>query len=100
MVFKLMEGFQNHHKISMPNFFKSKAGAEAKNDEENAKILNEHFHTLFNSQVEIDPTVLDEPPQCNINHTLGNIPSKSEIKDAIKQWPTTKLRVSQAYPPI
>jgi hypothetical protein len=38
MVFKLMEGFQNHHKISILQNFKSKAGAEARKDEEKAKI--------------------------------------------------------------
>ncbi len=72
MVFKLMEGFQTHHKLSMPKNFKSKAGVEAKTDKDNAKILNTHFHSLFSSQVKIDATVLNECPQCEINHTLGD----------------------------
>jgi hypothetical protein len=100
MVFKLMEGFQTHQELSMPKKFKSKACVEAKTDEDNAKILNTHFHSLFNSQVKIDTTVLDKLPQYEINHTLGDLPSKSEIKNAIKKWPMINFQASQNSPRI
>ena len=83
MVFKLMEGYQKHHRNILPKNFKSKAGIEAKNDADNATILNEHFHSLFNSQVQIDITVLDELKQHETIHELGNPPSFNEVKSAI-----------------
>jgi len=57
MVFKLMEGFQSHHRNYLPSNFRNKNGVEAKTDTENAQILNAHFQSLFNSKVQIDPTV-------------------------------------------
>jgi len=56
MDFKLMEGFKKHHRSYLPKNFKSKNGSEAKNEDDNAAILNKHFHCLFNSQVQVDPT--------------------------------------------
>ena len=43
--------------------YAKKTGVEAKNDANNATILNEHFYSLFNSQLQIDATVLDELKQ-------------------------------------
>ena len=83
MVFKLMVGFTSHHRKYMPKNFKSKNGVEAKTDEQNATILNNHFHSLFNSQVQIDPTVLNALPQHSICHELGVTPTPNEIKSAI-----------------
>jgi hypothetical protein len=83
MIFKLMERFQGHHRTHLPSNFKNKNGIEAKNDDDNAVILNAHFHTLFNSQVEVDPTVLDNLPQLPIQHDLGEAPTANEIKSAI-----------------
>ena len=83
MVLKLMEGFQKHHRTVLPRNFKSKTGVEAKNDADNATILNEHFHSLFNSQVQFDTTVLDELKQHDTIHELGNSPSFNEVKSAI-----------------
>ena len=83
MVFKLMEGFQGHHRTHLPSNFKNANGIEVKNDDDNAVILNAHFHTLFNSQVEVDPTVIDNLPQLPIQHDLGEAPTANEIKSAI-----------------
>jgi hypothetical protein len=54
LVFKLMEGFQSHHRAYIPKKFKNKSGIGAKDDEGNAKILNTHFYSLFNSKVQVD----------------------------------------------
>ena len=83
MIFKLMEGFQSHHRNYLPSNFRSKNGIEAKNDTDNAQILNAHFQSLFNSEVQIDPTVLNNLPQQNIAHDLGNVPTAHDIKKAI-----------------
>jgi hypothetical protein len=71
MVFQLMEGFQKHHRNDLPKKFKSKSGIEAKNDTDNARILNDHFHTLFNIQVRIDISVLNDLRQHETIHELG-----------------------------
>jgi hypothetical protein len=83
MVFKLMEGFQKHHRTHLPSNFKNKNGIEAKNDDDNAAILNSHFHSLFNSNVQVDPTVLNDLPQHEIKYELGETPTASEVKNAI-----------------
>mmetsp|Transcript_1493 Transcript_1493/g.2313 ORF Transcript_1493/g.2313 Transcript_1493/m.2313 type:complete len:881 (+) Transcript_1493:452-3094(+) len=83
MVFKLMEGFQGHHRNYLPPNFRNKNGIEAKNDADNAQILNSHFQSLFNSEVQVDMTVLDNLPQYNIVHNLGDVPTHHEIKKAI-----------------
>jgi hypothetical protein len=75
MIFKLMEGFQGHHKTHMPRNFKTKPGKEAKGDKENAQILNKHFHSLFNSETKVDTTVLDRLPQYEKAHQLDGTPT-------------------------
>ena len=83
MVFKLMEGFQKHHHTYLPANFKNKKGIEAKTDSDNANILNSHFHSLFNSDVQVDPSVLDEIPQHAVKTELGVLPTAKEVKSAI-----------------
>jgi hypothetical protein len=90
MIFKLIEGFQNHHKVFIPKNFKSKSGIIAKTDEENANILNSHFQSLFNSQIEPDFSVLDELPQHKAELDLDKWPTKAEIESAIKQMADDK----------
>jgi len=66
VVFKLMEGFQNHHKTKMPKNFKNKNGVEAKCDKDNANILNSPIYSLFNSGTEADPLALEDFPQYKV----------------------------------
>lgn len=56
MVFKLIEGFQSHHQNYLPSNFRNKNGVEAKTDNDNAKILNAHFQSVFNSEYQLDST--------------------------------------------
>ena len=90
MVFKLMEGFTKHHHMYHPTNFKYKNGIEAKNDNENAEILNIHFNSLFNSQVQADFTVLNNLPQYEIKHDLGKKPTPTEVQKAINSMPYDK----------
>jgi hypothetical protein len=83
MVFKLMEGFQSHHKTYIPKNFKNKSGIEAKNDTDNAKILNTHLYSLFNSKVQVDYSVLENKPQRETASQLDKAPSEKEIRSAI-----------------
>ncbi len=90
MIFKLMEGFQKHHKVYMPKTFKFKNGIEAKCDKDNARILNSHFHSLFYSEVEVDMTVLEELPQYEVKQELGEAPTHAEVISAIKSMACDK----------
>ena len=80
MVFDLMEGFSTHHHIFCPTNFKYKNGTEAKNDRDNSDILNSHFSSLFNSQVNIDYSVLDNLLQ----HEIKNM--NMEIHQLLKKY--------------
>jgi hypothetical protein len=79
-----MEGFQIHHRVHRPKNFKSKAGIDANNDNDNANILNTHFYSLFKSQVRVDESVLEGIPQRETANELDGTPSIKEIKNAIK----------------
>ena len=85
-----MEGYQKHHRKILPKNFKSKSGIEAKNNADNATILNDHFHSLFNSQVQIDVTVLEHLPHYETIHDLGNPPMFNEVKSAINSMKYNK----------
>ena len=51
---------------------------------DNARILNSHFHSLFNSEVEVDMTVLEELPQYEVKQELGEAPTHAEVMSTIK----------------
>jgi hypothetical protein len=58
MVFKVMECFQSHHKAFIPKNFKNEAGKEVQSDVENERILQGHYHNLFNHCAEVDYSAL------------------------------------------
>jgi hypothetical protein len=80
MIFRLMDGFQTHHRTNVEKIFKSKNGKVATNGLENAEILKDHFTSLFNSQTRVDFSVVDEIPNHISQQILGEVPSKTEIK--------------------
>ncbi len=81
MIFKLMEGFQTHHRKCVEKNFKYRSGKVAKKCEENAEILK---------AVEVDFSVIDEIPAHEIQQKLGVTPSKKEIKKAISKMANNK----------
>ena len=83
MVFKLMEGFQSHHKTLIPRNLKNKAGIEAKDENENVKILRDHYHSLFNRHAEVDYAVLNKIPRHETQHHMGTVPTWTEVKKAV-----------------
>ncbi len=56
---------------------------EAKNDADNVKILREHYHNLFNCHAEVDLSVLDNIPKHEVQHHMGNVSTRTEIKKAV-----------------
>ncbi len=83
MMFKLIEGFQTHHKRTTEKNFKFRDGMIAKDSDKNAKILKAHFSELFDSQVEIDMTVLEDILKHKVQHKLGGMPTAVEVRRAI-----------------
>lgn len=72
-----------------------KNGIKANCDKDDVSILNSHFHALFNSKVEVYPTVLEGFTQYEIDHDLGETPTRAEITSVIKACPVTKPLVNQ-----
>ena len=58
MIFKLIKGFQGNHCSFCQKSFKNKKGKRAKNNNENAKILKEHYKEVINRSVPVDLSVL------------------------------------------
>jgi hypothetical protein len=83
-IFKLMEGFQSHHKNSVPKNLKDSHGKEAATNDQNLKIISDHCKKGFNNHAQIDPTVIDEIPQLPIQCEIGDAPTLNEIKKSIK----------------
>ena len=54
------------------------------------KILSEHFHHLFKSHAQVDPTVLNKLQQHQAAHEVGHPPTFNEVKSAITSMHLTK----------
>ena len=77
------------HRSTVPNF-KNKEGKVAKNDNENAKILKDHYQEVFNRSVPVDLSVLQGIIQLPSAEEYGAAPSKKEIKIAINNMKNNK----------
>jgi hypothetical protein len=88
----------------MPKSFESKTGIAAKCDDDNMQIPNSHFHSLFNSEIEVDLPLYDiaheldaTPTHTNITNGITSIvydkaPGQSKlIMDMIKNVPPSAL---------
>ena len=91
MIFKLIEGFQGHHFLVCQKNFKNKTGKVAKNDNENAKILKNHYKEVFNRSVPVDLSVLEGIKQLPWVEEYGATCSKKEIKIAISSMKSNKV---------
>jgi hypothetical protein len=83
MIFRLLEGFQKHHKNCIPRNLKSTKGFEAVTDEDNAVIVKEHYQEVFNRRAEVDLTILEEIPHHPTQEQLGNTSTNLGIRNAI-----------------
>ena len=82
-MFKLIEGFQGHHRTFNQKNFKYQRGKMATNNEENANILHTHYHVVFNGRADIDYSVLKEIKQCLNSPELGMAPTPNKILSAL-----------------
>jgi hypothetical protein len=89
-VFKLMEGFQTHHRKTIEKNFKFKDDRIAKKSDESTEILKAHFPELFNSQVGIDIAVLEDIPKHEVQQKLGDMLTAAEIKKTISKMANNK----------
>ena len=83
-MFKLIKGFQGHHRMFNHNKFKDQRGKMATNNEENANILCTYYHAIFNRSANIDYSVLKEIKQHDTSPELGMAPTPKEILSALK----------------
>jgi len=83
-MFKLIEGFQGHHRTFNQKNCKDQRGKMATNNEENANILHTHYHAVFNRRADIDYSILEEIKQHDNSPELGMAPTPNEILSALK----------------
>ena len=89
-IFKLIGGFQDHHCSFCQKNFKNKKSKVAKNDNENAEILKNHYKEVFTRSVPVDLSVLKGIKQLPLVEEYGAAPSKKEIKIAISSIKNNK----------
>ena len=90
MVFKLIEGFQGHHRQFSQKIFKDQNGHIALTNTENAKILRKHYHKVFNCSVPVNMTVLNLIQQHFTAYSLGDPPTDKDIFGAIQGMKNNK----------
>ena len=54
MIYKLMEGFQGHHKKMREIFMKDKSSKKATNTNENAGIVEDYFNAVFYNHADME----------------------------------------------
>ena len=84
MVFKLMEGLQKYHHTYLPANFKNKSGIKAKTDNDNTDLLNSHFYSLFDSEEQVNPSVLEKKAKHDIKNKLLKKSCASSLQNASK----------------
>jgi hypothetical protein len=82
MVFKMIEGFQSHHKSFVPEMFKNSKG---KTPKDSTKKLKSYWPNTFNRHADFDETVLKGIQVYATMDSFGQTPEKIEIKAAIKR---------------
>ncbi len=79
MVFRLMDGFQKHHRKATQKLFKNQKGKVAINPKDYRNVES-HWNTVFNRHATDDENIVDEIQQLPVQYSLGIVPKKSEIK--------------------
>ena len=98
-LFQGLKAIFGPRKSSYPSV-KSKDGKSVITDPD--KILDrwvEHFDGVLNQPSDFDPTVLEEIPQWEINHSLADEPTLDEVEKSIKQLASGKAAGADGIPP-
>jgi len=90
IVFKIIEGFNTHHKKYSPKNFSNSKGDVTKNNSKNLEIPKEHLHPIFNSSSETNPSIINEILQRPIANNLNFAPTIKEVKFALKKMKNNK----------
>jgi len=90
MIFELRDGFQTHHREYGGQWFKNQKWKIANDKSENAKHIKEYYRTIFNRNLVVDPSILNDLAQFPINVNMGNAPTIQEVRNAIQKWRMTK----------
>ena len=90
MIFKLRDGFQTNHREYGGQPFKNQKGKIANDKSENTKYIEEHYQTIFNRKLPVDPSILDDLVQHPINVNIGNVPTIQEVRITIQKMKNNK----------
>ena len=85
-----MEGYQGHFRMINKKKFQAKDGTIATDNKSNVRILKNHYHKVFNRQVEVDESILEQLKQRPITQELGEPPDKQQVHAAIQKMKTNK----------
>ena len=77
--------------LLLPKEFQNKKGKVAKNDNENVKILKNHYKEVLNRSVPVDLSALKGIKQLPLAEEYRAAPSKKEIKIAISSMKSNKV---------
>ena len=82
---ELNKGTSAHHKQTDNTMFNDSEGVTPTSTKQSADNLEKHFHNVYNREVEIDPSALDEIPDHEIMWDLADPPTFGEVKAAISK---------------
>jgi hypothetical protein len=88
----LSSGSTAHHKKKVKMAMKMANGKPATNDKENMAIFGPHFERVFNNHRPVDPTILDEIPQCPNLHEIDSPITFDEVNTAINKRRMAKIQ--------
>jgi hypothetical protein len=81
--YEIRDGVKGHHKNPVVIKFRKKNGSLAANPAENAKVVEEHFTTVFNSKRPTLPNAVELIQQREISQELSDPPTWEEFKAAV-----------------
>jgi hypothetical protein len=90
IVFEIIKGFQGHYKKSTPKQFKDAKGRTKTGEADNADVIKEYYHNVFNQKVNVDMNEINKLHQKDINEHLGRLPSQTDVTSAIKSMHNEK----------
>ena len=91
MVFKLIKGFQGHHRNFCQKNFKDEKGKVAMTDKGNVNILKTNYDQVFNRSATVNLNVLDSIKQLPIMESYGTVQNTQEIMSTVQGMKTIKV---------
>lgn len=80
-------GLYHHHTSAICMKMRKKDGTLAQSDIDNLEVWTPHFTKLYNriEETKYDPTLLTELSKIEMDHSIGDLPSYTEVQEALKK---------------